>query len=186
MKVKEYVEGILGSGGEVLLKIGTEKGSGFFFVGTAKEYMDMRSRIDKAVKKKAEGDVYAKAMRLLWAISDKRLKREVEDYVLFEKKLPAKLKERLAFKKRAVKAYENALMIKASSKGISKREILEEYDSDPVMDKAKILIVEGYESGKYWDKTERSDSPLGLGYKRYSRRKPTRAEIQKLFEEADK
>jgi hypothetical protein len=92
MKVKEYVEGILGSGGEVLLKIGSENGSGFFFVGTAKEYMDMRSRIDKAVKKKAGEDVHAKAMRLLWAISDKRLKREVEDYVLFEKKLPAKLK----------------------------------------------------------------------------------------------
>lgn len=152
------------------VKIGAESGNGFFYVGSVDNFQKNLNRITKACKKAAQHEIDQKKARFErlcaeyptiedfakeYGLSDKKDKLTAENYISL-------LDRHFARIRKASELWALSQDNFSKFKPMTRREVIR-YDDSFVDEDCLIVIVEGYEFGKYW-MTSEAASDMDVGF----------------------
>ena len=152
------------------VKIGAGTGNGFFYVGSVDNFQKNLNRITKACKKAAQHEIDQKKARFEklcaeyptiedfakeYGLSDKKDELTAENYISL-------LDRHFARIRKASESWALSQDNFSKFKPMTRREVIR-YDDSFVDEDCLIVIVEGYELGKYWMTSEAStDMEVGF------------------------
>ena len=150
---KDVVSDMARVNAEQKIKVGSIGGSGFFWVGTAGELTESFDKLDEQAKINSDYSVVYTEGKL------RQCEKKLEEWEESEREKLEKASES------AKGYYARTVERNKEFQYPSLRKVVDMFKAAKVIDDAYIIMVDGYENGKYWTFEERvkaGNNPIGL------------------------